>query len=126
MTGEFIEKLYSGYNISLNSIEIVGHSFGGHIGGFTGKAVYNLTGLKVGRVTAMDPARPRFEDRSVTQEKRLFKDDADVVVTIHTDAGVNGYLSPIGPIDFYPNGGSATQPGCDTSGIAFMFFFEAL
>lgn len=124
VTGELIEQLYTFYNISLSDIELVGHSFGGHISGFAGKTFTNLTGLKVGRITAMDPARPRFEDRSVTQDQRLFKDDADVVVTIHTDAGVNGYSAPIGPIDFYPNGGAATQPGCGTTGIVLSLIYK--
>lgn len=65
----------------------------------------------------MDPARPRFEDKSVPPEKRLHENDADVVVTIHTDGGVNGYWAPIGAVDFYPNGGKAVQPGCNTSAI---------
>lgn len=32
---------------------------------------------------------------------------------IHTAAGMVGYLEPIGHCDFYPNGGKASQPGCD-------------
>lgn len=38
--------------------------------------------------------------------------DAEFVDVIHTDAG--GYGAPVrtGTVDFWPNGGKSTQPGC--------------
>lgn len=74
----------------------------------------------------MDPAGPKF---CVGEEKRLDKSDAEFVDIIHTnDADYCSYLfisllhltqaqfgfdTPIGHVDFYPNGG-AEQPGCQT------------
>lgn len=59
------------------------------------------------RSTALDPARPAFEE----PEKRVDKSDAVLVQVIHTCTKFIGIKSAIGTSDFYPNGG-AEQPGC--------------
>lgn len=82
------------------------------MGGATGRRVQNITGSKIARITGMDPARPLFEDIELTGTGRLTKDDAELVVIIHSDAGLLGYLHEAGHIDFFPNGGTASQPGC--------------
>lgn len=38
--------------------------------------------------------------------------DADFVDIIHTSAGSLGYYRALGHVDFYPNSGKASQPGC--------------
>lgn len=38
--------------------------------------------------------------------------DAEFVDVIHTDAGIFGFPTSIGHVDFYPNGGISPQPGC--------------
>lgn len=43
--------------------------------------------------------------------------DAAFVDVIHTDGGHLGFPNPIGHADFYPNGGSRRQPGCDLKSI---------
>lgn len=43
---------------------------------------------------------------------RLNSEDAVLVVALHTDGGILGYLTAIGNIDFFPNGGIPVQPGC--------------
>lgn len=89
--------------------------FGTHISGFAGKFFIAETNSKIKQIMALDPARRPFENNSVSHEDRLYKEDAQVVVAVHTDGGGIGYLGPLGIIDFFPDGGSALQPGCRMS-----------
>ena len=64
----------------------------------------------------MDPAGPYFWD--MPPNGRLDKTDALFVDNLHTDGNYKlaikcGIGTPIGHVDFYPNGG-ARQPGCIT------------
>lgn len=86
---------------------------GAHTCGFAG--AYTKSG-KIPRITGLDPARPMFEEET-GPEGSLDKSDAEFVDIIHTSAGTVGYLKPLGHCDFYPNGGKASQPGCE--GIIF-------
>ncbi|EFA06789.1 Vitellogenin-2-like Protein [Tribolium castaneum] len=107
--GEFIVGLHKNYSVPLGNILLVGHSLGGQVSGFVGKKVQELTGNKLPRIIALDPAGPLFISRP--DEERLNKNDAEVVHVIHTDGGTFGFKSSCGTIDFFPNGGSS-QPGC--------------
>ena len=44
---------------------------------------------------------------------RISTEDAKNVEIIHSNAGILGIISPLGHIDFFPNGGSS-QVGCST------------
>lgn len=44
--------------------------------------------------------------------RHITADDAEMVDIIHTDAGAYGAPVRTGSIDFWPNGGTAKQPGC--------------
>ena len=92
-------------------IHVIGHSLGAHLSGHMGRN----SGLKIGRITGLDPARPYFENW-VHAKERLSTADADFVDVIHTNSGHlhEGCLSmpwTIGHVDFYPNGGTH-MPGC--------------
>lgn len=110
--GELISVLFFLNDIKLEDVNIVGHSLGAQAAGFAGKTIQNLSYSLVGRITALDPAAPLFDDEALTANQRLGKSDARVVVVIHTDGGILGGYSPTGTIDFFPNGGTAAQPGC--------------
>jgi len=62
-------------------------------------------------LTGLDPAYPLF--RHSNTKLRLSAEDSVFVDVIHTDAGVLGFPSRTGHVDFYPNGGKPLQPGCD-------------
>ncbi|XP_023311422.1 lipase member H-B-like [Anoplophora glabripennis] len=93
----------------LDRLILIGHSLGGQITGLVGKYFYNMTGLKLPRIIALDPAGPLFNLRP--EEERLNKHDADIVEVIHTDGRILGFKAATGTIDFFLNGGS-DQPGC--------------
>nr|WIM01438.1 pancreatic lipase-like B [Limnephilus flavicornis] len=86
-----------------NKIHLIGHSLGTHISGFTAKVFKQLTGLKIGRISGLDPAGPCFFNSP--SELLLSPEDADFVDVMHTDALCFGFVKPLGHVDFYPNGG---------------------
>lgn len=110
--GDFIVKVHEKLKIPYKNFHLVSHSLGCQVAGFIGKRVYNVTGRKIGRITALDPAAPIFELPGVNSDARLDRDDANFVDVVHTDGGVLGFENAIGTADFFPNGGKSVQPGC--------------
>ncbi|ESP04916.1 hypothetical protein LOTGIDRAFT_109426 [Lottia gigantea] len=116
-TAELIRAMFNQKGIPEGLIHMIGHSLGAHASGFAGKNLQRLMGKTIGRISALDPAGPRFANSKPDQ--RLFITDANFVDIIHTNDGNFGYFSafgwkknsPLGHVDFYPNGGSK-QPGC--------------
>ncbi|KAL1375308.1 hypothetical protein pipiens_004702 [Culex pipiens pipiens] len=104
---------------NLDKVHLLGHSLGAHTCGYVGYYLQRDFGLKLGRITGMDPAEPMFSDTDPIV--RLDTSDAKFVDIIHTDAtpwvqrwprpGGLGMYQSIGHVDFYPNGGS-NQAGC--------------
>lgn len=91
---------------------IIGHSLGSHVAGYAGERIAGL-----GRITALDPAGPYFENTD--PKVRLDPTDAVYVDAIHSDGTANllvglGLMQPLGHADFYPNGGK-DQPDCATT-----------
>ncbi|GFS65746.1 endothelial lipase [Trichonephila inaurata madagascariensis] len=103
--------------IKEKDLHVVGFSLGAHVAGFVGKRMQELRGTRPGRITGLDPASPLFEDYGGTVH--LYKDDADFVDIVHTNAdlliyGGVGIGIPIGDVDYFPNGGKR-QPGCGST-----------
>jgi len=96
-------------------IHAIGHSLGAHFVGHLGREVASLSGgMKIGRITGLDPAKPWFD--MTKESNRLNKTDAEFVDIVHTNSGeiYDGCLSfpdKMGNVDFYPNGGHH-QAGC--------------
>lgn len=110
--GDFLIRMHEKLKVPYEYMHLISHSLGCQVASYVGKRVYNVTGKKLARITALDPAAPIFSVPLVGEEHRLNKNDANVVDITHTDGGVLGFENSIGTIDFYPNGGKAIQPGC--------------
>ncbi|KAH9641535.1 hypothetical protein HF086_011427 [Spodoptera exigua] len=109
----FIQKLHkSGYPVS--SIHLIGFSLGAHVAGFTGKLVRQNLNTTLGRITALDPARPCF----ARPQLRLAREDAQFVHVIHSNSGVLGIEDPLGHADVYVNGVRGKQPECQDRSIS--------
>lgn len=76
---------------------------------------------------ALDPAGPLFDFvYTRNQTESLDSSDAQFVDVIHTAGTTFGVMRPIGHADFYPNYGTAPQPGCTNiilSGTLINIFF---
>lgn len=111
--GNLLEKIHTEKKVELKDIHIIGHSLGAHVAGFAAKRVTQLARSKIWQVTGLDPAGPLFETPPEPKQNRLSDTDASIVEVVHTDGGVFGFLTPLGTVDFYPNGGVPTQPNCN-------------
>ncbi|GAB6028920.1 hypothetical protein CHUAL_004718 [Chamberlinius hualienensis] len=116
---KFIRNAKELFNISSDSIHLIGHSLGAHVAGYVGQEIKGI-----GRITGLDPAKPFFELTS--PNVRLDPTDANFVDVIHTDTGLSarnlegfGYYEPLGHADFYPNGG-IIQTGCKDGLVSAM------
>ena len=103
--------------IRMEDFHLVGHSLGAHIAGLAGASLHNL-----GRITALDPAKPYFE--ATHPSIRLDPLDALYVDVLHTDASLNGNdmfslgtRQLMGDVDFFPNDGDR-QPSCNDETIS--------
>lgn len=116
ITAHVIHMIYEELGmINLDNVHMIGHSLGSHLSGYTGNVLQRDFGLKMGRITGLDPAEPLFAETEPIV--RLDKSDAKYVDIIHTDAnpfaaGGLGMVKAIGHVDFYPNGGF-DNPGCN-------------
>ncbi|XP_050075214.1 pancreatic triacylglycerol lipase-like [Anopheles maculipalpis] len=102
----FIQRL----GIELSQVHVIGHSLGAHIAGNVGRHF----GGQLRRVTALDPAKPKFKPES---NDAVGPDVAQFVDVIHTDGLTLGEDIVRGHVDFFPNGGIAPQPGCEVLDI---------
>lgn len=110
----FIKKLQKrGFDVT--SMHLIGFSLGAHVVGMTGKLVQRRLKKKLGRITALDPAKPCFSKT----EHKLDKSDAEFVQVIHSSAGILGLEQPIGHADVYVNGVAGKQPECEDRSISF-------
>ncbi|TMW42848.1 hypothetical protein DOY81_012071 [Sarcophaga bullata] len=103
---EMVNLLNEECGLNLDDLEIIGHSLGAHVAGYTGK---NIKSGKAHAIIGLDPALPMYSYNE--PDKRLSSTDANYVESIQTNGGKLGFLKPIGKGAFYPNGGK-WQPGC--------------
>ncbi|XP_054262639.1 pancreatic triacylglycerol lipase-like [Macrosteles quadrilineatus] len=129
-TADLIAWLMS-RGVSLSRVHILGHSVGAHIAGVVGRII-SYRGLgQVRRITGLDLAKPMFEVEAASVRLSLY--DAQFVDCIHTCGGFLGLSDAVCHVDFYPNGGTSPQPGCqfDFFGIcshqrAYKYYIETI
>lgn len=90
---------------------ISAHSLGCQLAAFIGKFLQERTSQKISRITALDPAGPRWINQEMDPNEMLCASDANFVDVVHTDIYYSGFKYPIGHVDFYANEGKH-QPGC--------------
>lgn len=124
---EMVDYLVKEFHMKLDTLEIIGHSLGAHVAGYTGK---NIKSGQAHAIIGLDPALPLFHYNK--PNKRLSSTDAHYVESIQTNGGKLGFLKPIGKGAFYPNGGKS-QPGCGVDltgscshGRAVIYYVEAI
>ncbi|XP_046397216.1 phospholipase A1-like [Ischnura elegans] len=105
---KFIDFVARELGLNTGDLELIGHSLGAHVMGIAGK---NVQSGKIARITGMDPAGPLYSLSDTSD--RLAVGDADFVQAIHTCAGIYGFNGAIADADFFPNGGTSLQPGCN-------------
>ncbi|UYV70679.1 PNLIP [Cordylochernes scorpioides] len=122
--GLLLHRLNILTGMSFKDVHLIGHSLGAHIAGYASK----WRGNKVGRITGLDPSQPAFE--GMPASVRLDRSDAYFVDVIHTSTArvlfLNfgfGIETPIGHVDFYPNGGKE-QKGCTLLSVFYKWFTQ--
>ncbi|XP_004536577.1 phospholipase A1 [Ceratitis capitata] len=122
-----IDYLSRNQSMSLNTLEVIGHSLGAQAAGYVGK---NVGAGKIHIIVGLDPALPLFSWNKPNH--RLNSNDAQYVESIQTNGGKLGFLKPIGKGAFYPNGGRK-QPGCGidltgscSHGRSYVYYAEAV
>ncbi|XP_059061671.1 lipase member H-A-like [Achroia grisella] len=90
-------------NFDPKKLEIVGLSLGSQTMSYMAKTYTALTGMKIAKLTGLDPAGPCF--RNLGPDQRLDKTDADYVEIVATNIDGFGIAAPIGHVNFYINGG---------------------
>ena len=95
-------------------VHCIGHSLGAHTCGFLANALED-GGMRMWRITGLDPAGPQFTTERVSEEslavyqplltssveERLDPSDAELVDVVHTDGEQWGTMVPLGDVDFY-------------------------
>eukprot|EP00095_Tigriopus_kingsejongensis_P006236 maker-scaffold301_size216225-snap-gene-1.24 protein:Tk06236 transcript:maker-scaffold301_size216225-snap-gene-1.24-mRNA-1 annotation:"lipase" len=107
VVGDFITFLTEEFQVSWTNVHLVGFSLGAQVAGHAG---YHLGG-QLARITGLDPAGFMFH--TVPPEEHLSPDDAQFVDVIHAAGLWIGSDESLGDVDFYPNGGQGSQPGCE-------------
>jgi len=103
---QFMKHIVDFYQLDWKEIHILGASLGAHAAGYFGR----FTEGKCGRLTGLDPSGPLFY--TAARADRLDTTDAIFVDVIHSAGRWVGNDNIQGHVDFFPNGGRATQPGC--------------
>ncbi|KAL0883718.1 hypothetical protein ABMA27_015833 [Loxostege sticticalis] len=102
LIGEYLAAL-TDHGLAANRLEMLGASLGAHISSYAAEKFMDLTGTKLNRLSALDPAGPCF--RNLPYSRRLNHHVARRVDVLHTNIDGFGIADPLGHVDFYANGG---------------------
>uniref|UniRef100_T1KQZ1 Lipase domain-containing protein n=1 Tax=Tetranychus urticae TaxID=32264 RepID=T1KQZ1_TETUR len=133
VSANVINTLIHERNLNPKDIYYYGHSFGAQMGHHVSYWLRKTHGIKMGRMTTLDPGAPFFYGHP---ERSLSPDDADYTDCIHSSIYFQlavphtvGYYLPVAHKDFYPNGGGDllwAMPGCGGNFLAWCSHFKAL
>jgi len=117
--GELLAKLIKAMKDVFSNIEYVhgiGHSLGAHVMG----NIYNFGGIKLDRLSGLDPAGPCFEGvvQIVGHKWGVTENSAFFVDNIHTNGDLYGTYQSKGHLDFIT--GDPEDPTCSKLPIAAM------
>ena len=126
----------SGGKIKPGTTTLIGHSLGAQASGWAGDEAQKQKIGNIGTIVGLDPARPSFQNRLISQEgllgpglykssHELNADDANRVIAIHTSKrfGITKPITGTGDdgnnntLDIYVKGGSAFNNRQDITGI---------
>ncbi|XP_028163902.1 lipase member H-A-like [Ostrinia furnacalis] len=102
LIGEYLASLTE-HGLTANRLELLGASLGAHIASYAAEKFWELTGTRLARLSALDPAGPCF--RNLPYLHRLNHHVARRVDVLHTNIDGFGIADPLGHVDFYANGG---------------------
>lgn len=105
--------------VPARNIHCIGHSLGAQMLGQAGEEFLKVTGQKIGRISALDPAGPCFSNSFI--ENQIRSSLAEYVDIYHCNAGTLGTSSVLGDVDFFINKKGQTQPNCGTPLIPGVF-----
>lgn len=109
-TGRAVHSLIKA-GVTLGSLHLIGFSLGCHVQAGVSRYMASK-GMKIHRLTGLDPALPGFYPPYRIIDLHITPNDAEFVDIIHTDTSFYGTPIMSGHADFWPNGGSGKQPGC--------------
>lgn len=102
-----IRCLQQKYDMSMDTLHVIGFGLGAHVAGHAGKIIGER---EVHTIIGLDPSKFLFKYSE--RNERLSDTDAYYVEVVHTNGDFLGFREPIGTSDFYVNGGMS-QPCCD-------------
>ncbi|XP_042904904.1 pancreatic lipase-related protein 2-like [Parasteatoda tepidariorum] len=117
-----IQNIMNQTGVTADQFHLIGHSYGTYFVGTAAKFIKDQNeGNLIRRLTFLDPAVAPVSNEDIHNGKLSYK-NAKFVDVIHSDGGLCfptnfGLKTPLGHVDFYPNGGSI-QPACLEYGIA--------
>lgn len=76
---------------NLDNVHMIGHSLGAHLSGYAGTVLQVDFGLKLGRITGLDPAEPHFAQTEAIV--RLDTTDAKYVDIVSISFNKQNYLT---------------------------------
>ncbi|CAF0852208.1 unnamed protein product [Adineta ricciae] len=112
VAGRHLAEFIQDNHIEPKRLHCIGFSLGAHLCAFASSQYFRLTNktTKFARITGLDPSGPLLRKASV--DKRLSRDDADFVDSIHTSTTF-GLQEKSGHMDFFPDGGKSSAKGCE-------------
>ncbi|XP_026747854.1 pancreatic lipase-related protein 2-like [Trichoplusia ni] len=118
---KFVTWLNEATGARVDDYHIIGHGLGAHQAAMVGRHLLSRPFY----ITALDASLAGY----IINDDKFSKNAGAYTESIHTNAGVDGYLTENADVDFYPNGG-ISMPGCASGACdharSFFYFSESI